>query len=155
METFKIEIPKGFKVKSFDKKTGEIKFEVKPKFEAKPKKVNERIKTVQDVLDDNYIAQEDLERMFENAPEHLKYQYIAELLCKSLNEEWEPDWSNSNEHKYYPSFKMSSSVFRYDDNCRWVTFSDVGSRLCFKNAKLAKYAGEQFTDVYRRFIIIE
>ncbi|WP_299161942.1 hypothetical protein [uncultured Tenacibaculum sp.] len=149
METLKIEIPEGFKVKSFDKETGEVKFE------AIPKKIIEGIKTVQDVLDNNNITQKELDKMFENIPEHLKYQYVAELLCKSLNEECVADWDDSNECKYFPSFKMSSSGFRYDDNCRWVTFSDVGSRLYFKSSKLAKFAGEQFTDVYRKFMIIE
>ncbi|MCF2873193.1 MULTISPECIES: hypothetical protein [unclassified Tenacibaculum] len=149
METLKIEIPKGFIVKNFDKETGEIELE------AIPKKITEAITTIQDVLDDNNITQEKLDKMFENTPEHLKYQYIIELLCKSLNEEWVPDWSNPNEHKYYPWFKMSSSGFRYDDHGRWVTFSDVGSHLCFKSPELAKYAGEQFTDVFRKFMIIE
>lgn len=147
METLKIEIPKGFKVKSFDKETGEIKFEEKPKC------VTERIKTVEDILEDNNITQLDIDLMFDNVPEHLKYQYIAELLCKSLNEGWTPNWDNSNEYKYYPWFKMGSSAFRCDGYAYWVTGSIVGSRLCFKSPELARYAGEQFENVYKHFMI--
>ncbi|MFL0088524.1 hypothetical protein V2550_07605, partial [Tenacibaculum maritimum] len=75
------------------------------------KEVTDRIKTVADVLEDNNITQEQIDKMFANTPEHFKCQFIAELLCKSLNEGWNPNWDNSNEHKYYPWFKMGSSGF--------------------------------------------
>ncbi|WP_271730210.1 hypothetical protein, partial [Aquimarina algiphila] len=74
---------------------------------------------------------------------------------KSLNEGWLPDWDNGEYDKYYPWFKMSSSGFRYDGYGLRVSGSAVGSRLCFKSSELARYAGEQFTDVYRKFMIIE
>ena len=93
--------------------------------------------------------------MFTNIPEHFKYQFIAELLCKSLNEDWTPDWDNSNEYKYYPWFKMGSSGFRFGDCDGWDAVSGVGSRLCFKSRKLAEYAGEQFEDVYKQFMITQ
>ncbi len=118
-------------------------------------KVTERIKTIEDVLKDNNITQEQIDEMFANAPEHLKHQYIAELLCKSLNEGWEPNWDDDDEYKYFPWFKMGSSGFRYTDFVSWHTNSHVGSRLCLKNRELAKYAGEQFTNLYRKFMIIE
>ncbi len=149
MKTLKIEIPKGFEVSEFDTKTGVVKFK------ETPKSVTERIKTVEDVLKDNNVTQEQIDERFEYAPEHLKYQYIAELLCKSLNEGWTPDWDNSNETKYFPWFKMGSSGFRFYGFVTWFTCSFVGSRLCFKNRDLAKYAGEQFTDLYRKFMITE
>lgn len=118
--------------------------------------VTDRIKTVADVLEDNNITQEELDKMFANVPEHLKYQYIAELLCKSLNEGWNADWNDSSEYKCSPCFKMGSSGYHYYgcDHYR-VKISDVGSRLCFKSAKLARYAGEQFTDVYKKFMVLK
>lgn len=149
METLKIEIPKGFEVESFDKKTGELRFR------EKPKAVTERIKTVDDVLIDHDMTASGLDEMFESVPQHLKYQYIIELLAKSLNEGWEPDWDDENQRKYFPWFSMGgSSGFRYDDYVFWDSDSDVGSRLCFKTADLAKYAGEQFTEIYKKFMLI-
>ena len=78
------------------------------------------------------------------------------LLTKSLNEGWEPDWDNSSERKYFPWFNMSSSGSGFsfcvcDD---WGTHSSVGSRLCFKSSELAKYAGTQFTDIYKEYMLI-
>ena len=146
MQTLKIEIPEGFEIETFDEKTGEIKFK-------KAKKVvTERIKTIDDVLKDNNTTEKEVDKMFKNVPEHLKYQYLAELLCKSLNEGWEPDWDDSNEYKYYPWFKMGSSGFRCNDYDYWNTIATVGSRLCFKSSELAKYARTQFTDTYQKFM---
>jgi len=149
METLKIEIPKGYKVKSFNEETGEIKFE------AKPKPVTERIKTIEDVLKDNGTSQSEIDIMFADVPDHFKHQHVAELLAKSLNEGWTPNWDDLNEYKYYPWFNMSSSGFRYDGCAFWGTHSVVGSRLCFKSRKLSVYAGENFTELYKKFMITQ
>ena len=116
--------------------------------------VTDRIKTIDDVLEDNNVTQEEIDNMFYNSPEHLKYQYIAELLCKSLNEGWTPDWEDDNVRKYYPWFVMGSSGFRFGGLANWYTYSNVGSRLCFKTSGLASYAGNQFKDLYKKFMII-
>ncbi|MBX7204175.1 MAG: hypothetical protein K1X81_02010 [Bacteroidia bacterium] len=72
-----------------------------------------------------------------------------------LNEGWQPDWTNNSEYKYYPFFDMTAgsglSYFDYDHS---LSYSDVGSRLCFKSAELARYAGSQFADIYADFFII-
>jgi len=122
------------------------------------KKVTDRIKTIKDVLEYNGISEEERSEkymlFFDNLKlPHLYYQWLAELLCKSLNEDWTPDWDNSNERKYFPWFKMCSGGFRYDDFAYWLTGSSVGSRLCLKSDELAKYAGTQFTEVYEQFMI--
>lgn len=119
------------------------------------KNVTERIKTIDDVLEDNNITMEEINEMFTNAPEHLKYQYLAELLVKSLNEGCTPDWDNGKWDKYFPRFVMSPSGFRFSDYGLWAASSAVGSRLCFKSSDLAIYAGKQFTDLYKQFMIIK
>jgi len=147
MKTLEFEIPEGFEVDNLDKKNGRLTF--KPI----PKDIKQRIKTIEDVLNDNNVTEAEVDKMFENAPEHFKYQYIAELLCKSLNEGWTPDWDDDDQWKYYPWFNMSPSGFRYGGCGRWRSGSYVGSRLCLKSRELAIYAGEQFTDLYKKFMI--
>lgn len=120
----------------------------------KSKNVMERIKTINDVLEDHDLTQDQVDEQFKGVPEHLKYQHIAEMLCESLNEGWEPDWGNHDEWKYFPWFKMkSSSGFRFYAYDCWHTNSAVGSRLCFKTKELAKHAGKYFTDTYEKFMI--
>jgi hypothetical protein len=148
MQTLKIEIPVGYEIDSFDKSTGDIKF--KPK----PKKVTERIKTVSDVLADNGITQSQFDKECQYLSGHEVAYRILHLLAKSLNEGWTPDWSNSGQYKYVPWFDFSSG-FRFDVDAYWSSRSTVGSRLCFKTSELAEYAGKQFLDVYRKFMVIE
>jgi len=148
MQTIKIEIPKGFVIDSFDKQLGEIKFK-----EA-PKDVKERIKTVTDVLADNGLTPEQFDIQCEGLePDEVGYR-LAKLIAKSLNEGWTPDWNNSSEGKYVPWFYMGgSSGFRYNGCDYWRSLSGVGSRLCFKTRELAEYAGNQFTEVYKQFML--
>jgi len=149
METIKIEIPKGYMVDSFDKQTGEIKFK------EKPKNVIERIKTVADILADNGITQEEFDMNCIGLEKDEVAYKLLKLLAKSLNEGWVPDWNNDNQYKYVAWFWMGgSSGFRCYDYAVWGSHSSVGSRLCFKSRELAKYAGKQFTEVFKQFMII-
>lgn len=146
-ETIKIQIPPGFEIDSFDKAAGEIRFK------EKPKKVTDRIKTVADVLADNDMTQVQFDYLNGDTPDERAYK-ILKLLAKSLNEGWEPDWNNYNQYKYYPWFWMGgSSGFRFDGFVGWGSNSHVGSRLCFKSRELAEYAANQFTDVYKTFML--
>ncbi|AQX84007.1 hypothetical protein ELBR111191_14730 [Elizabethkingia bruuniana] len=149
--TLKIEIPAGYEVDNFDPSTGEIKFR------EKPKDIKERIKTFADVLkyfgiDETYFNEqnEDLES------DEVAYRKVK-LIVKALNEGWTPDWSDSDQYKYFPWFNMSSSSgagFSFFVYVHWYTYSYVGSRLCFKNRDLAKYAGQQFESIYKEFMTI-
>ena len=150
METLKIEIPKGYEVQSFNEKTGEIKFR------KKPKEVTERIKDFKDVLDEHGLTiGEFTKSCLGLSDDEIAYRKIK-LIAESLNEGWEPDWGDSNQYKYYPWFDMGSSSgsgFAFDVYDYWCSDSYCGSRLCFKTSKLARYAGEQFTDIYKEFLI--
>lgn len=74
------------------------------------------------------------------------------IIIKALNDGWEPDWDDSNQKKWYCWFKMGSG-FRFGRSA-WdgTSTRTTGSRLCFKNEKLANYAGEKFTDIYKSFL---
>ncbi len=116
-------------------------------------KIIDRIKTFKDVcikldrnLNDFITDSNDPEDISDMATRKVK------LIVKALNDGWTPNWDDSNEYKYYPWFKMSASGFSYD-GYGWFTFSSVGSRLCFKNRELAKYAGTQFKEVYKKMLL--
>lgn len=150
MQTLKINIPQGYEIDSFDKLSGEIFFK------AKPKDILERIKTIDDVLADHGLTREQFDEQCEGLDEDEVAYRILKLVARSLNEGWVPDWSNSNECKYYPWFEMQgSSGFRFGDDGGWFSVSRVGSRLCFKSRALAEHAGKHFTGVYKQFMVIE
>ncbi|MDI6034015.1 hypothetical protein QLS91_13115 [Flavobacterium sp. LB2P84] len=122
------------------------------------KEVKDRIKNFDDVLEDNGISREDFETSCKGLePDEVAYR-MAKLVCITFNEGWLPDWTNSNEYKYYPWFNMSSSSgvgFSYIDYVCWTTFSGVGSRLCFKSADLSKHVGKLFEqEIYKPLFTI-
>ena len=75
------------------------------------------------------------------------------IIIKALNDGWEPDWDDSSQKKWYPWFKMAGSGFGFDGSDWDGSLANAtGSRLCFKNEKLAKYAGEKFEGIYKEFL---
>lgn len=86
--------------------------------------------------------------------------YKLTIIIRALNEGWEPNFSDWNEYKYYNWFYIEkdrdkrSSGFRYNVADYASANSDIGSRLCFKNKELARYAAEQFKELYREYLLI-
>ncbi|SKB63505.1 hypothetical protein SAMN05660477_00393 [Soonwooa buanensis] len=86
------------------------------------------------------------------------------IIAKALNEGWTPNWTNGKSDKWFLWFDFntdnekgssSSGRFSFDGSVLQRSYSDCGSRLCFKSSELADYAAEQFFDLYRDYYVIE
>ena len=68
-----------------------------------------------------------------------------------------PDFSNSNQYKYFSLFRYDnkSAGFVYDESYRTSTDAEsvLGSRLCFKSSERARQFGEQFIDLWNDFLL--
>lgn len=123
------------------------------------KSIKERIKSFDDVLAELKISRED----FENSCKSLESDEIAYRMAKMValvfNEGWTPDWTNSNEYKFFIWFTMGSPSgvgFAYYDYVSRGSGSDVGSRLVFKSRELAEYAGKLFEQkIYKPLLTIQ
>lgn len=102
------------------------------------------------------------------------------IITAALNEGWTPQFTE-DEHRYFPWFwlytkeeivKMDKEerkkivlfggpansgagaglAYAYADGAPSAAHATVGSRLCFKSSALAKYAGEQFAEIYFAFM---
>lgn len=85
-----------------------------------------------------------------------------ETIAAALNEGWKPDWNNTDQYKYYPYFyiqenakgKGSAGLSFASTYCAATdTYANIGSRLCFYASRLARYASNQFTDLYEQILI--
>lgn len=85
-----------------------------------------------------------------------------ETIAAALNEGWKPDWNNTDQYKYYPYFYIQenakgkgSAGLSYANTSYAATsaLASIGSRLCFYALRLARYAGNQFTDLYEQILI--
>lgn len=84
-----------------------------------------------------------------------------ETIAAALNEGWKPDWNNTDQYKYYPYFYIQENAngasaglsFAHTNFAATYTAAYIGSRLCFYASRLARYAGNQFTDLYEQILI--
>jgi hypothetical protein len=62
---------------------------------------------------------------------------------------WQPDWSNTDEYKFYPWLKyVAGSGFSDRGYLCDSAGTGVGSRLCFKTSEMARHAAVHFKDLY-------
>lgn len=125
-----------------------------------PKDIRKRIKTYPDAcefLGEEPIVDEVLLKLGFTKDE-IAYRKLK-TIAKALNEGWLPDWTNSNQYKYWPWFVYDSNSAGF--GCAYANYTatstntHIGSRLCFKTRELAAYAGEQFEDIYNDLLLIK
>lgn len=82
-----------------------------------------------------------------------KLDIISEASWKHAGKQL--DWSNPNQYKYYPWFRMSGSGsgFSCDDFDYDLSLSFVGSRLVYPDSETAEFAGETHLEFYRDFML--
>ena len=147
-----------------------------------PKDVRERIKTFEDAYNElgcehpfckvwDSIYQVNENDGCEDIKDVIAYHKLR-IIVAALNEGWKPE-STQDEYLYYPYFcfytkerygilsaeekEKCCAVGRVRNNA--VAYGGLscagasdGSRLAFKSLKLAKYAGNQFIDIYKDFV---
>lgn len=68
-----------------------------------------------------------------------------------------PDFSNTNQYKYYPWFSYDRHAARFvctgTSNTILDAAANIGFRLCFKTEETAKKFGETFTELYNEIFI--
>jgi hypothetical protein len=119
-------------------------------------KVTDRVKTYEDAcreLNEDPINESEMRRMgFTN--DEISYRKIKTIV-EALNEGWKADWENGDQKKWIPWFYCSPSGFVFDfTSCLYSRpYASYASHLCFKSEELATYAGKQFVELYRNFIM--
>ena len=89
-----------------------------------------------------------------DSPDEVAYKKLK-VIAKAINQGWSPDWSDADQYKYYPYFKVLSSGFGFSgSDCGYAgTYANVGSRLCFESREKSDYAAAQFIDLYKQFLL--
>lgn len=103
------------------------------------------------------------------------------IICEALNEGWHPQFT-LDERRWYPYYKLFTNeeieemteeeksrvvgragynasavgglVYSNAVNVASYAHTHSGSRLAFKNEKLAEYAGKTFIDIYKDFVML-
>lgn len=84
-----------------------------------------------------------------------------ETITAALNYGWKPDWNDTNQAKYVPWFWIkprpgqayAGLAYASTTSAPSSASAHIGSRLCFKNAAVARYAANQFTELYALILV--
>lgn len=91
----------------------------------------------------------------DDQPDEVAYKKLK-VIVKAINGGWLPDWSNTNQKKWWPWFNLSSGFgfcgSTYD--CT-LTAANVGSRLCFESEAKSDYTAKQFINLYEELLTIK
>ena len=70
------------------------------------------------------------------------------ILAKWVRGDWEPDWNDAEQSKYWPLFNMTYETSEHSHG--WaVTYCSVGSRLCFPTEDMAEDFATKYLDLYK------
>jgi len=120
-------------------------------------KITDRIKTYEDACAELGIDPIDVEIMKYAGftDDEITYRKIK-TITESLNESWKPNWNDSNQKKWIPYFNTVSPL-GIAFGATYCAYSKPhaghSSRLCFQSEELVTYAGKQFTELYKNFIL--
>lgn len=120
-------------------------------------KVTERIKSYLDACQELGVEPISESVLTSNGftKDEIAYRKIK-TITEALNEGWKPNWNDENQKKWIPWFYPNSSsgfVFGYTIYYDSAAHAGNGLRLCFKSDELATYAGKQFVELYKEFIL--
>lgn len=118
------------------------------------KDILERVTTLKDVFDE---LGEDIQSFFDKCKaigdeQDEVYYKVCKKICKALNGDWIPDFTNSSQPKYFIWWDLSSgeAVYFYSDF--YFQGSCCSARLCFLDEKTAKHAGKYFQPEFNKYL---
>lgn len=86
-----------------------------------------------------------------------------ETITAALNDGWKPDWNNTSQAKWVPWFYIEPNQEQGATSAGLAcartyrapayTYAYIGSRLCFSTQRAARYAAQQFTELYALILV--
>ena len=103
---------------------------------------------LQKVFDYHKTTEEEFNKLNGHLPSYLQGQILEAMMVEMYNKGEKPDWSNSNQNKYYPYFNMSD--FSYPGWSYPCTSSYVPASVCFLRNEDLLEAVELYIDLYKQ-----
>lgn len=104
---------------------------------------------LQKVFDYHKTTEERFNKLNGHLPKHLQGQILEAMMVEMYNKGEKPDWSNSNQSKYYTYFNMND--FSYGDwGYACTASSHVPASSIFLRKKDLLEAVELYIDLYKQ-----
>jgi hypothetical protein len=118
--------------------------------------ITERVKSFEDACDVLGISSvlPDVSTMPEWNRKRAIADYKRVVITRALNEDWQPDYSNRDDRKFYPWFIYNSASGGFSLDGVGCDYADtiVGARLVFKTEALARYFGNNFQQLHNDYL---
>ena len=120
-------------------------------------KIIDRVTSYEDALAEaDELTRMECEVRTNDTPDVAAYKKLK-LVIKVINEDWIADYTDSNQKKYYPWFRVLPSGSGFDfsatDYGYDYSYSAVGVLLCFETREKCEYVAKQFTQLYKDFLL--
>ena len=123
--------------------------------------ITDRVKSFEDACDvlDRPTLLPSVSMLPEKHQKAIISHYKLITITEALNEGWVPDWANKSEYKWFPWWYvdpdsshagLANATTNYTAT---LAAAYSGSRLGFKTEALARYAADQFKDLYEAFLL--
>ncbi len=91
---------------------------------------------------------------YSNLDENGLANEMLKQIIPTVNGGWKPDYSNSNEKKWFPYFEYAVSGFGFSRTyCGYArTYASVGSRLCFKTEQKCISTAKKYIKIYQKLL---
>lgn len=145
MKSIKIEVPKGYEID--EKKSTFENIVFKP-----CKRVIDSVEAACEVLGECDENVKEL-RKLECAGCDTTFQSLV-VGVKAFNEGWEPNWSDSEEYKYFAYYSMDKKVPTFHFALYNDSFAAVPTRLYFSSrSKVEEFVNiKEFNDLYIKYL---
>ena len=116
------------------------------------------IETLQDALERvDEQTRQDYTKSLEgfNTPDEIAYKQ-KKLIAKAIRGDWEPDYTDFNQKKWFPYFYLSAgSGFGFSGSTYGCgdAGTTVGSRLCFPMEEQSDHFGHQFLEIHKTHLL--
>lgn len=124
--------------------------------------ITERIKTFQDACTEIGINHDEWIAEHAELPTRTLALQKLEIIAKAINDGWKYI-ANPDTLCHYPWFKLTAGnlvcnetytdCIAYDSADKSITIMSCPTSIAFSSAEIALYAGQQFLDIYRNFIL--
>lgn len=117
------------------------------------KKQLEQIKDLNpmtEVFEYHKTTETEFEEKYKDLPNHIKYYALECMVVEYYNKSIEPDWTDSNQIKFYPYFSMKSGKPAFDYSYYCHSTSDLPSRLCFLRDSDLQEAVVKYKHIYEQ-----
>jgi len=79
--------------------------------------------------------------------------FVLSKLADIKNGDWQADWTDESQDKWFPWFDARNSKFVFGSSGRGSWGCDFSARMCFKSEEVSNKFAQENTDLYKEWML--